>query len=165
MTRRKAEFSSDDPEAAREKCLRLLAVRARSTAELRERLRRVGFAPNVVGSVIADLTETGLVDDAEFARSWVASRQAAGGFGKQKLRWELRRKGVAEKLIETALEKAVSDETEEEQALLLAQKRLKGEVEDVRGLARVRRLLIGRGFGFDTVDRVMRRISSDGEHS
>ena len=165
MTRRRAEFSPDDPEAAREKCLRLLAVRARSAAELRERLRRVGFAPDVAESVIANLADTELVDDAEFARSWVASRQAAGGFGKQKLRWELRRKGVAEKLIEAALEQAVSDETEDEQALTLAQKRLKGEVEDARRLARVRRLLIGRGFGFDTVDRVMRRISSDGEHS
>ncbi len=165
MTRRRAEFSPDDPEAAREKCLRLLAVRARSAAELRERLKGVGFAPDVVENVIADLAGTGLVDDTEFARSWVASRQAAGGIGKQRLRWELRRKGVAEALIEAALEQAVSDETEEEQALTLAQKRLKGGVEDARGLARVRRLLVSRGFGFDTVDRVMRRISFDGEHT
>jgi regulatory protein len=165
MSRRKAEFSPDDPEAAREKCLRLLAVRARSAGELRERLRQVGFAPSVVDNVLVDLTETGLVDDAEFARSWVESRQAGGGIGRRRLRWELRRKGVAEELTEAVLERAASDETEAEQALILAQKRLKGKTEDQKVVARVRRLLISRGFGFDTVDRVMRRISSDGEYS
>jgi len=159
--RRKASPAPDDPEAAREKCLRLLAVRARSGVELRDRLRRVGFARDVAEKVIADLAGAGLVDDLEFARSWVTGRQAAGGIGKQKLRWELRRKGIANELVERVIEESVDGEAEVEQALLLARKRLSGN--DAKSLARVRRLLASRGFGFDIVDAVMRRISSDTE--
>jgi regulatory protein len=159
--RRKASPAPDDPEAARESCLCLLTLHARSAAELRDRLRRAGFADDVVEKVVADLAGAGLVDDLEFARSWVAGRQATGGIGKQKLRWELRRKGVASELIERVIEEAIHEDTEIEQALLLARKRLGGS--DAKDLARVRRLLVGRGFGFDIVDAVMRRVSSDGE--
>jgi regulatory protein len=165
MTKRKASPSPDDADAAREKCLRLLSLRARSVGELQDRLKRAGFALNVVESVISDLVDAGLVDDAEFVRSWIASRQAAGGVGRRKLRWELRRKGVSEELLEEAVSKTVSDETEVEQALTLARKRLTGEGTDARRLARLRRLLLSRGFGFDTVDYVMRRVSTEVEHS
>ena len=157
--RRKANPSPEDAEAARECCLRLLAAHARSAAELRDRLRRAGFATDVVEKVVTGLAGAGLVDDLEFARSWVAGRQAAGGIGKQKLRWELRRKGVANDLIERAIAEGVQEDTEAEQALLLARKRLKGS--DAKDLARVRRLLVSRGFGFDIVDAAMRRIPSD----
>jgi regulatory protein len=113
--------------------------------------------------VIADLARVGLVDDLEFARSWVASRQAAGGAGKQNLRWGLRRKGVANELIERVLSEAVDDETEAQQALALARRRLREGADDPKALARVRRLLVGRGFGFDIVEGVMRRISPQAE--
>ena len=138
--------------------MRLLAVHARSAADLRGRLRGAGFADDVVADVIAGLTSAGLVDDLEFAKSWIAGRQAAGGIGKQRLRWELRRKGVASDLIDRVIAEEVREDTEAEQALLLAQKRLKGN--DAKALARVRRLLVSRGFGFDIVDAVMRRMSS-----
>src|SRR5574340_808028 len=163
MARRKAEFSPDDAEAARARALRLLAVRARATSELRDRLKRVGYAVNVVESVISDLAGAGLLDDAEFARSWVESRQASGGIGRGRLRWELRRKGVAEELTEAALAKGASDEREAEQALALARKRMQGKPEDPKQAVRVRRWLVSRGFGYGLVDWVMRRISSDEE--
>jgi regulatory protein len=153
----------DAQEAAREKCLRLLARRARSAAELRQRLSGVGFEREVIARVLADLDAAGLVDDAEFARAWVASRRAAGGAGREKLRWELRRKGIAEDLIAPAVEEGTSDEMEIAQALALARRRLREEPLDRKSLARLRRLLLGRGFGFDTVDTVMRRIISEGK--
>jgi regulatory protein len=164
MRRKSSSPSPDDADAAREKCLRLLSLRARSASELRQRLKSAGYTETVVESVLADLAGSGLVDDAEFARSWVASRQAAGGVGKRKLRWELRRKGVAQDVIEQAVGAALTDETEAEQALALASRRLGGSP-DERNLARVRRLLLGRGFGFDTVESVIRRLISDMEHS
>jgi regulatory protein len=164
MRRKSSPGPVDEEEAAREKCLRLLRVRGRSAAELRERLRSTGFSGKVIEKVVPELAAVGLVDDAEFARSWVASRQAAGGAGRRKLRWELRRKGVAEELITRAVEQAASDEAELAQALSLARRRLKEGRQDRKSLARLRRLLLGRGFEFDTVDAVMQQIISEGEH-
>jgi len=164
MRRKSSPPAPDDAQAARERCLRLLSLRARSAAELQERLRSIGFARHVIESVLADLARAGLVDDAEFARNWVASRQAAGGTGRRKLRWELRRKGVSEELIRQAVDSAVSAEIEIEQALGLARRRLTGGRYDVKDMARIKRLLLSRGFGFDTVENVMRQMVPEMEH-
>jgi len=164
MRKKSSPNGGSEEQAAREKCLRLLGIRARSAAELRDRLRSAGFGRQTIGSVVSDLAGAGLVDDQEFARAWVASRLAAGGVGRQKLRWELRRKGVAEEVVRRAVEGAISDEGEAQQALELARRRLRGERADPKSLARLRRLLLGRGFGFEAVDGVMRQIASAGEH-
>jgi len=148
-----------DEESAREKCLRLLGTRARAAAELRQRLRTIGFEQNVIESVLADLERAGLVDDEEFARLWVEQRTAAGA-GRHRLRWELRRKGVQEDLIRRAVDEAIGEEMELEQAVALAQRRLRGQSPDAPGLLRLRRYLLGRGYGSGIVERVMRRLAS-----
>ncbi len=147
-------------DAARETCLRLLARRARSAAELEQRLRRAGFEQNTIETVLADLERVNLVNDEEFARLWVADRMSSGRSGRHKLRAELRRKGVAEETIRTSVDEAVSDEMELEQALDLARRRLHGQPVDAPARLRLRRLLLGRGYGFGTVESVMRRLSS-----
>lgn len=150
--------------AAREKCLRLLGLRLRSEAELRGRLSDSGFPDEVIGSVVGDLARSGLVDDEEFARAWVVSRQASGGAGRHKLRWELRQKGISEDLIRRVVDEGIDDQTETRQALTLARKRLKGDLREPKTLARIRRLLLGRGFGFETVDSVLQQLTTEAEH-
>lgn len=152
----------DDEEAARERCLRLLAVRPRSAAELLGRLRNAGFSEETAGRVVSGLAEAGLVDDKEFARAWVAERLAAGA-GRQKLRWELRRKGIAADLISQEVDQRVTDEVEAEQALALARRRLGDRRPEGPELDRLRRLLLGRGFGFETVATVLRRLCPEQE--
>lgn len=137
---------------ARETCLRLLSRRPRSKAELRERLRTGGFEGRLIEEVLAGLEQAGLVDDEDFARSWIASRKAAGGTGRRKLRWELGRKGVARELAERVLAEELDEETELRAAADLARKRLRAGTADPRELSRLRRYLLARGFGFETVD-------------
>lgn len=150
-------------EAAREKCLRLLARRARSEAELRQRLKEAGFEHDVTEAVLADLGRAGLVDDEEFARSWVANRVASGGAGRHKLRWELRRKGIREDLVRRVVDDAIGDDVELEHALGFARRRLPQQSADVSALLRLRRLLLSRGYSFGTVEAVVRRLSSQVE--
>jgi regulatory protein len=149
-----------DEAGAREKCLRLLAVRARSTAELRERLVREGLERGVVSRLLTGLEEAGLVDDEEFARSWIASRQAAG-IGRRRLAAELSRKGIARSDIERLIAEQVDDEMERRQAESVARRRLAGVQREAKALARVRRLLLGRGYGFGMVDDVLRGIAGE----
>ena len=82
---------------------RLLAVRSRSEAEIRRRLRRGGYAPAVVEATVARLRELGWLDDAAFARQWVDNRMTFRPRGRALLRAELRQKGVAPDHIEAAL--------------------------------------------------------------
>ncbi len=147
-------------EAAREKCLRLLERRARSAAELRQRLKEADFEHDVIETIVADLEQVNLINDEEFARSWVAHRLSTGAAGRHKMRWELRRKGIHEDLLRQVIDEAVDDDTEVEQALNLARRRLRDQPIDRPALVRLRRLLIGRGYGFGTVETVLRQLST-----
>jgi regulatory protein len=158
MKTKASEVTAQSEEAAREQCLRLLAIRPRSANELRRRLKSSRFEDRVVESVLAGLAQAGLVDDEDFARAWVASRQASGAAGHRKLRWELRRKGIAEDIIRTVVDEGIDDEAEFRQALELARRRLRGSPAEPKTLARLQRLLSSRGFRFDTVEAVVRRI-------
>ena len=164
MTRRVIQKNRDSEHGAREKCLRLLALRPRSAAELRQRLCKDDYNAEVTEAVVAALQEVGLVDDREFARSWIASRQAGGGASRRRLAWELRRKGVPEALIRELVVDSIDDEAETEQARQLARRRMPPETADQRAYQRLRELLLRRGFEYGTVQVVMRELSTVEEH-
>jgi regulatory protein len=146
-------------ESAKACCFRLLAYRARSEAELVQRLRARGFAAPVIDQTLARLRELGMVDDAEFAEAWVESRLAQRSMGPVALRSELRRKGVPGDVAARAIETRLGEEAQFDLALALARKRLTGpQTSDPKVLARIRRLLVQRGFSSDIVQTVMARI-------
>ena len=96
----------DDPsreEQARAYCLRLLTARARTRAELEERLGKRGYPDDVTAQVLDRLTDVGLIDDADFAEQWVRSRRLNAGKGKRALAAELRTKGIDDELITSTL--------------------------------------------------------------
>jgi regulatory protein len=153
-----------DIERAKACCFRLLAYRARSEAELGQRLRARGFAASVVEQTLARLRELGMVDDAEFAEAWVDGRLAQRPMGPAALRMELRRKGVPGDVAARAIETRLGEEAQFDLALALARKRLTGaQTSDPKLLARIRRLLVQRGFSSEIIQIVMARIRSTDE--
>jgi regulatory protein len=103
--RREARAEVDDPAVVLEAALRFLEARARSVAEVRRRLTRAGYRPDLVEAAVEHLSALGVLDDESFARAWVESRDRARPRGERALRQELALKGV---------ERAVSDEILEE---------------------------------------------------
>jgi regulatory protein len=84
-------------------CLRLLTARARTRAELLGQLAKRGYPDDVSARVLDRLAGVGLVDDAEFAQQWVASRRGKAGKSRRALAAELHTKGVDNEVISTAL--------------------------------------------------------------
>lgn len=107
---------------AKESALRLLDFRPRSRAEISRRLARAGFGEDVVVETLERLEALGLIDDGQFARSWVAHRLAGKGMGTARIKWELRRKGVPNEAVDEALS-TIDDETERRSALEAARRR------------------------------------------
>ncbi len=99
-------------EQARQVALRRLTVRARSGQELRQDLIRRQVSPQVAEAVVARFTEVGLIDDAAFARQWVADRRAAKSLSAARLRRELSQKGVASPTIDQVLGEISDSETD-----------------------------------------------------
>lgn len=105
----------------RKRALGLLDQRARSRSELRERLLKAEFEPQLVDEVVDDLAASGLVNDAQFASEWVRQRAARRGKSARALDMELRDKGVGGADRAAALEQ-ISDADEERTARAVAGK-------------------------------------------
>lgn len=115
----------DEAERAREICLRLLAVRPRTHAELARALRRRGISDEVAARVLERYREVGMVDDRLFARAWVTSRHHGRGLARRALAVELRRKGIDAEIVGDALAE-LDPETEARTARQLVDRKLLG---------------------------------------
>lgn len=91
--------------------------------------------------------ELGVVDDAAYARGWVESRHNGRGLSRRALRFELRRKGVADDTIDAALQQVDCDD-EREAARRLVRARLPGltQVDATTQHRRLLGLLSRRGY-------------------
>ncbi|WP_425577652.1 recombination regulator RecX [Nocardia callitridis] len=154
-------------EQARDACLRLLAVRARSRAELAQRMAEKGFAPELTEGVLDRLAEVDLIDDAAFAEQWVRSRHSFSGKGKQALAQELRRKGVDQEDAAEALA-TISDDDEESRATELVVRKLRTMPRNLERDKAIRRLvgmLARRGYpqsiAYTVVKRELAALGAD----
>lgn len=89
-------------QSLRERAMNLLARRENSTHELITKLTIAGFDHDEVIKVIARLTEQNLQSDQRFAESYTQYRSNRG-FGSQKIRQELKKRGVEVEIINNAL--------------------------------------------------------------
>ena len=100
----------DDPndlDACREAALRLLDAAPRPSGAMRERLVGKGYAPEVVGDVIARLSRVHLINDEAYAQS--AVRYCASRLmGYRGAVMELKRKGVNRQLAQHVCDEAES---------------------------------------------------------
>ncbi|MDE3076589.1 MAG: regulatory protein RecX [Chloroflexota bacterium] len=146
--------------AVREQAVRLLSHRARSSAELRERLTRRGAPAALVDKVIDALERAGLLDDEAFAAAWVEARRGSSPRGNRLLRMELRQKGLGTELVERALDEPVDEHALARQAGEKKARSLGHEPPAV--LARkLRAFLLRRGFGEQEVAEVVKSMLSE----
>lgn len=153
-----------DPVAvAREIALRQLTVRQRTRSELQTAMARRNVPEEAAREVLDRFTEVGLLDDAAFARDWVATG-ARRMRGRRVLAQELTTKGVAPELIEEALA-GTDPQDDREVALEFARRKLRG----MAGLdrqVRYRRLaaaLERRGFGRGIIVDVVRQVLGEAD--
>lgn len=143
-------------EQARDVCLRLLTVRARTRSELEAQLTKRGYPDDVSARVLDRLVEVGLLDDVAFAEEWVRSRRANSGKGKRALATELRTKGVDPDVIAETLDGVDAGEWRVQAEELVAAKLRRDKLDDEM---KVTRRLVGmlarrgysQGMAFDVV--------------
>lgn len=142
-------LAEEERAKVRARALTLLDHRARSRHELRSRLVEAEFPPEVVDAVLADLADSGLIDDATFAHEWVRQRHERRGKSRRVLDRELQAKGVQASVREEALEQ-IDASAEERVARQLAEKKARSlhpeKVEYQKALRRVVGVLARRGF-------------------
>jgi regulatory protein len=155
-----------DPESVvRTIVLTALTAAPRSRSQLESKLAAKGAPPEVAARVLDRFEEVGLIDDAEFARSLVRTRQASRGLAGRALRQELRRSGVDDEVAADALA-----ELDPEQELATARALVAKRLPSTRGLpqpkrvARLSGLLARKGYSSGLAHQVVREaLLADGE--
>jgi regulatory protein len=182
-------YAAEQQQQVYEGALNFLSYRPRSVREVEQRLRKKGYQPGQIEAAIARLSKQGYVDDREFARFWINNRQTFSPRGPRLLRSELRQKGVSSEIVEEILaEHREEQSTQAEQAaevaaiynikedepapgsdeataLSLARKRMRllANLDPITQKRRLAGFLARRGYGYDTIDAVMKRVLSPEE--
>ena len=143
-----------DPARIQASALRLLARREQSTQELTAKLLARGFEPGSVAEVVSALAAKNLVSDARFVEEFVAARLRRGA-GPAKIREELRGRGVAEELVEDALD-VHSDEWTTTAAAVRRKRFGAALPRDYAERAQQARFLQQRGFSTDQIRQVLK---------
>lgn len=137
--------------------MRYLARREHSRAELRAKLQPHVQEGEDIEAVLDALAQRGWLSDERAAEQLVTQRR--GRFGAQRIAHELRRKGIAENLIEAALPQL--RESELDAAREVWQKKFGSLPHDAKEKARQVRFLQSRGFGLDVVFKLLRGADFD----
>lgn len=156
----------EDPAVVLEAALRFLEPRQRSIGEVRRRLTRVGYRPELVEGAIGRLIELGMLDDQAFARTWIESRDRARPRGERALRRELAVKGIEREIVDATIGErdATSPDADAEAArgLLERNARSLARVSDPRARRqRAYALLARNGFDSETAAAAARAIPID----
>ena len=149
----------DDLTRERERALQLahraVGRRERTVAELRTCLERKRVEPGAIDYAVAELTETGLLDDARYAQAFADDKRYLDRWGSERISRELQRRGIAPDLIESVLSDRSRDAELESALVLLAQRA--PTVSDDRERDRAWRVLVRRGYEVELAYEAVRR--------
>jgi regulatory protein len=144
----------DSIEKALVRALRLLSYRARSEAEIRDRLRKAGMEEAVIEQVLLKLRDNEMINDEGFSKEWIENRSTFRPRSRKLLQMELRQKGIPQEIIKKSLDEVVQDD------VTLALQAARKQVHRWAGLDEIefRKKLIGflgrRGFSYGTIAAV-----------
>ena len=117
----------------------------KTRTQVKDYLLKRGFSDDAVYYAVSRLTETGYINDSEYARRYFET--ASKNQGKKLSAYKLMAKGVRKDVIDEAYEKAAVPS--KENAAAVAEKYMRNKEINKENLAKTYRYLIGRGFSYD----------------
>lgn len=126
------------------------------SGDVREKLRQWKVSVEDGEKIIARLIEDKFIDDQRFAGFFVRDKQNINKWGKEKIRYALKNKGLKEEIILEALSSLPAENFEETLRSLLSKKsRELSKYESYEKKNRLIRFAVQRGFDFDLIFRVV----------
>lgn len=168
---------------AYERSLNYVMIRPRSEKEIKDYLTRTFLYPKpksylnkngesvfkkqdvdkvkvhaMIDRVMERLGEKGYINDAGFAKAWIASRQLTKKSSKRRLEQELRAKGVDPEIIATELQSETVTERENLKEAIIKKRRLPKYQDEVK----LTQYLLRQGFNYDDIKSELTGESHDG---
>jgi regulatory protein len=140
----------------------LLAAKARSVEELRDRLLEGrGATEQIVETVIERLREYGYLNDARYAQNYASLRVQQRPIGRQRLERDLRMKKVDKQTVDAALDQVFEATPEEDliDSAIAKRIRLRGRPQTRAEAKKLFDHLLRQGFAFELVGEKVRAAS------
>ena len=158
-----SEDAAPDPQALERTAIGLLARRDHSRAELLRKLTARGFDAAEVEPLLDRLAAQRLQSDTRFAESYARMRSGRG-YGSQRIRAELRERGVEVELVERGLAALAGADTLRIDDVW--QRKFAGRLpQDYRERARQMRFLQQRGFALADIHALFGRLGARDDRS
>ncbi|MDT8860972.1 recombination regulator RecX [Alkalihalobacillus sp. MEB130] len=109
-------IDEDEKKKAYHLAINYLSYRIRSVQEMKQYLEKKEKEPRHIREVLDELLKQGLLNDEEFAKAFIRSKQLTLMKGPLKLKQELKQKGIADETIEAAI--ALFSEEEQKKKVL-----------------------------------------------
>jgi regulatory protein len=140
-----------------QKAAAFCAYQERCTSEIREKLYEWGVNPEESEDIIAQLIAEKYLDEERFAKIYAGSKFRTKKWGKLKIRYMLKQKGIANTLIINGLKEINPDTYYETLQGLAAQKKegMKGKYDRVK----LYNFLISKGFENDLVQEALKELA------
>lgn len=145
-----------------DRAVNLLTYKPRSVKELRERLLEKDWTNGaIVEEVIKKLESYGYLNDAQFAKSFAASKIRQKPVGKRVLQQKLAQRKLDREIVSEAIEKVLEETPESEIIERAVEKRLrlKGKPKGRDEVKKFYDYLLRQGFSYDLVRDKMREIA------
>lgn len=146
---------ADDSDAAFNRALRYLSLRARSQKEIEEYLVRKQFNPPAISQAVKKLLDLKFLNDEEYGKSFTRSRQVYKGRSRFLVSYELKQKGVAEETVSKVLSESQED-IQTAKDFIERKKRVYANLDKLDFKNKMIRLLSARGFSYDTIKKVLK---------
>lgn len=143
---------------AKTKAYNLLAYKARTEKELRDKLLKENYNNDIIDRIIDLLKKYNYINDEEYTKSYIANSIKLKPLSKKMLKYDLLKKGIDINIIETVIKSSDIDELQT--AVRLLEKKLKGKKEvDQKEKERAFNYLLRRGFNYEIINKAFREIN------
>ena len=137
------------------------AYQDRCTSEVVKKLKELDAPEDKIPDFLAHLEAERMLDEERFARSFARGKFSVKRWGKQKIRFELRKKRVPENLISIALNEEIEEETYRQTVEYWVERKGKqwAKVPVIERKSKILRFLQQKGFEWDRIQDGLKHVS------
>lgn len=150
-----SEFSK-----ARDYALNILSIKSISSSELLEKIMKKGYDEIIGCEVINELTDLGYIDDEAYANLFL-EYCTEKIWGKKKIRFEMKQKGLSDEIIENVLLGFSDDDQLENMVEIINSKYGHEDISDIKIKNRIISYFVSRGFDFSKADAAIKLASEE----
>ena len=136
---------------ATERAMKYISTKLKTQHQIKDYLYKQGYNSSVVNPVLAKLNEYHLVDDLQFAKSYISSNK---NFSNNKLKQKLIGFGVKTDILDELL----ADLDDAPTCQKAVQKFLKNKQKDEKTIQKLIRHLQSKGFSYETIKSVLNEL-------